>query len=185
VLGSSCDLLTNRYGISQIPWFIKSRQIWSGTYETDIYNTATGSVHINVAPAPSVVPPPVTTPPTVVGFTPTRRRGVLGNILVRFSRAMAPGGVLSLGSYRLVSAGRDRRFGTRDDRTLAFRSATYDPASMTATLTPKGRTALNQPLQSVVRGSALVDLALNALDGDGDGRPGGDFVGRFGTRPRA
>ncbi len=34
-------------------------------------------------------------------------------------------------------------------------------------------------------GSAPVDLALNALDGDGDGRPGGDYVGRFGPRPRA
>ncbi len=88
-------------------------------------------------------------------------------------------------SYRLVSAGRDRRFGTRDDRTLALRSAAYDPASMTVTLTPKGRTALSQPMQVVVRGSALVDLALIALDGDGDGRPGGDFVGRLGPKPRA
>ena len=158
--------------------------------------TAIGSVRINVAPAatvvppagtapPTVAPPTVVTPPTVLGLSQTRRRGALGNLLVRFSRAMAPAGVLSLGAYRLVSAGRDRRFGTRDDRTLALRSAVYDPASMTVALTPKGRTALNQPMQLVARGSSLVDLALNSLDGDGDGRPGGDFVGRFGTRPRA
>ncbi len=89
---------------------------------------------------------------------------------------MAPSGAASPGSYRLTSAGRDRRFGTRDDRTLALRSAAYDPASMTATLTPKGRTALNQPMQLVVRDAALVDMALIALDGDGDGR--------FGPRPR-
>ncbi len=121
----------------------------------------------------------------VVGFYSTKRRGALRNLLVRFSKSMAPAGVLSLGSYRLVSAGRDRRFGTRDDRTLALRSATYDPASMAVTLTPKGRTALRQPSRLVAGGSALVDMALNALDGDGDGRPGGDFVGRFGPKPRA
>jgi len=76
-------------------------------------------------------------------------------------------------------------FGTRDDRILALRSTAYDAGSMAATLTPKGRTMLNQPLQLVVRDSALVDLALNALDGDGDNRVGGDYVGRFGARPRA
>ncbi len=41
-------------------------------------------------------------------------------------------------------------------------------------------------LQLVVSGTgALVDLALNARDGDRDGRPGGDFVGHFGAKPRA
>jgi hypothetical protein len=36
VLGSSRELRAKRYGISQIPWFIKSYQIWGMTYETDI-----------------------------------------------------------------------------------------------------------------------------------------------------
>ena len=54
------------------------------------------------------------------------------------------------------------------------------------TLIPASRVQVNQPMQLVIRGSAGIhDLALNGLDGDGDGQPGGDFVGRFGPRPRA
>ncbi len=49
----------------------------------------------------------------------------------------------------------------------------------------EGPDGAHQPLQLVVRDSALVDMALIALAGDGDGRPGGDFVGRFGPKPRA
>jgi hypothetical protein len=147
------------------------------------YTTATASVRINVT-APS--PPPDATPPTVTAFRTIKRKGSLGQIVVGFSEPMLPAGTLSLGAYRLVSAARDRRFGTRDDRVLALRSVAYDPTSRAVTLVTKGKVALNQPLQLVVRGSAgLVDLALNDLDGDRDGRPGGDYIGRFGTRPRA
>jgi hypothetical protein len=101
-------------------------------------------------------------------------------IVLTFSEQVAPAGASTLGTYRLVSAGRDRRFGTRDDRTLSLRSASYDPATLSVTLVPSGKLPKGKPLQLVVSSPALVDLALNALDGDSDGRPGGDYIGRLG-----
>ncbi|MFO0888264.1 MAG: SdrD B-like domain-containing protein [Isosphaeraceae bacterium] len=146
------------------------------------YTPATKSVTIDVAAAQ---PPIDTTPPTVVG--PPRiasKKGSLNMIVIGFSEAIVSAGAGSLGSYRLISAGRDRRFGTRDDKTLALGSAAYREATRTVTIEPRKKVAMNQPLQFVANGSgALVDLALNALDGDHDGRPGGDFTFRFGAKP--
>ena len=51
----------------------------------------------------------------MVGSSRTGRRGALSKFLSRFSRSTPPAGVPSPGSYRLASAGRDRRLGTRDE----------------------------------------------------------------------
>ena len=127
--------------------------------------------------------------PTVVGIHTTKirtgKRGRAQNgIVVTYSEAVVPAGATALGTYRLASAGRDRRFGTRDDRTMAFLSATYNPATMSVTLTTSGRLKLNQPQKLIVTSSAVVDLAHNALDGNGDGKPGDDYIGLFGPAPR-
>ena len=65
---------------------------------------------------------------------------------------------------------------------IRIRSATYDPAARAVTLRPARLLSLNQVFRLVVNGTStvgLADLAGNALDGDGDGRPGGDFTGRI------
>ena len=70
---------------------------------------------------------------------------------------------------------------------IRLRSAAYDPATGTVTLTPKGRLAPNQELQLTVRAAGLLDAAGRSIDGDGDGQPGGDSVivlGRPKPRPR-
>jgi RHS repeat-associated protein len=129
--------------------------------------------------------PPDKAPPRVKSFLATKKGNALATMVVGFSEAMARKGIVSLRSYRLISAGKDRRFGTKDDKVLALGTVVYDQAKRKAKLTPKGRVALNQPLELIVRGSgAITDLALNALDGNGDHKPGGDFIGRFGTKPR-
>ena len=74
----------------------------------------------------------------------------------------------------------------RDDKTLALRSAANDPTTGLVTLAPRKKVALNQPLRLLAVGpGAPADQALNAPDGDLDGLPGGDFVGRFGTKVRS
>ena len=134
----------------------------------------------------TVGPEPDTTPPRVISFKTTKKQGALATMVVGFSEAMGPRVVMSLGSYRLVSAGRDEKFGTKDDKTLVLGKMLYDQARRIATLTSKKRVALNQPLRLIVRGSAAIaDLALNGLDGDSDGGTGGDFIGQFGTKPRS
>jgi hypothetical protein len=133
----------------------------------------------------SVGPPPDATPPRVSSFRTTKKNGTLDTIRIGFSETMAPAGVLSLGSYSLISAGRDKKFGTRDDRILVLGSVQYDQVKRFATIRPRKRIALNQPLQLVVRGDgAIQDLAFNALDGNADGQAGGHFAWRFGSKPR-
>ncbi len=122
--------------------------------------------------------------PQVTSFKTTKKGNNLATIVVTYSETMDPKGVKSLNSYRLITAGRDMKFGTKDDQALALGKVGYDQAKRLATLTTRKSTALNQPLQLVIRGSALSDVAGNFLDGDKDGRPGGDYVARFGTKPK-
>jgi hypothetical protein len=143
-----------------------------------------------VAPPAPTPPPAASQPPTVVSLRTTsiktRKRGrAQSAIVVTYSEGVVPAGATALGIYRLVAAGRHRRFGTSDDRAMSFRSATYDPGTKSVTLVTSGRLNLKQPQQLTITSSAVVDLAHNALDGNGDGTPGGDYIGLFGPAPRA
>jgi hypothetical protein len=65
---------------------------------------------------------------------------------------------------------------------IRIRSVSYDPAARAVTIRPARLLNLNRVFQLVVNGTStvgLTDLAGNALDGDADGRPGGDFTGRI------
>jgi hypothetical protein len=130
-------------------------------------------------------PPADTTPPRVTSFKTTKKGKNLSSILVGFSEAMLAKGVLALGSYQLISAGKDRKFGTKDDKVLSLGKARYNQSRRLVTLTTKKSVALSQPLQLIVRGSgAITDEAGNALDGDKNATPGGDFVTRFGAKAK-
>jgi hypothetical protein len=62
---------------------------------------------------------------------------------------------MNLASYSLVSAAKDRKFGTRDDRPLRLARATYNPQAHTVTLIPRKPLVLNPPLQLRIAGAAL------------------------------
>ncbi len=79
-----------------------------------------------------------------------------------------------LSHYRLGTAGRDRKFNTKDDRLVTFASATYDPATNTVRLVPKKRLVATSGLQFRVTG--LKDRLGNLVDGNMDGTAGGDYV---------
>ena len=53
------------------------------------------------------------------------------------------------------------------------------------TLTLHRPFAKNQPYQLTILDRFMADAAGNLIDGDGDGRPGGNAVFRFGAAPRA
>jgi hypothetical protein len=91
-----------------------------------------------------------------------------------------------LSNYSLVLPGRDRRFGTRDDRVFRFRAARSQQQTLpdrlgvlsTVTLTPASRVRVNRPVQLHVRGTlpeGLTDRSGRWLDGSHDGHPGGNF----------
>jgi glucose/arabinose dehydrogenase len=121
---------------------------------------------------------------TVQGATAQVRRGTVSSVALSFSGALDPSSARSRTSYWLVLPGRDKVFGTRDDRRYRFRSAAYSVSSSTVTLVPSVRITRRQSFQvvAVASGSkAMVrDTYGRPIDGNHDGQPGGDFVATFG-----
>jgi hypothetical protein len=122
-------------------------------------NPTTTSMNIAVKAAVNVTSLRVA---TVKNGTGRRARNVTG-IVLQFSDALNPAQAQNLAAYQLVTPGRDKKFGTRDDKRVALASARYDGSTHTVTLIPKQ--AFNKmQLQQLTVESALL------------GQPGGDFV---------
>ena len=68
-----------------------------------------------------------------------------GSIRVAFGGALDARAARNARNYVLVAAGRDGKFGTRDDRRVAIRSASYDAGSQVVTLTPRAATLPTGP----------------------------------------
>ncbi|MBI3463815.1 MAG: hypothetical protein HY000_12275, partial [Planctomycetes bacterium] len=87
-------------------------------------------------------------------------------IILKASEELAPAPAADRRNYTLVAAGKDRRFGTRDDRPIPVRSVTYDPAEWTVTVTPAKPIAANQLFRIAVSNN-LTDLAGSHLENYG------------------
>ncbi len=103
-------------------------------------------------------------------------------LVVGFSQPMNAATAGALGNYILTTAGRDGRFGTRDDGTVALRSATYDVGTSSVTLAPVSRSLpLRQLYRLTIIGtspSGLSDASGVFLAGQG-GVPGTNYVRTF------
>ena len=98
-------------------------------------------------------------------------------IAVGFGRSINAGSATNLGNYRLIGAGRDRKFGTRDDVRLNLASASYNAATNTVTLSPNRKVSLTSgPVQLRVIGAGLLDGNGRPVDGNRDGLVGGDLL---------
>ena len=64
--------------------------------------------------------------------------------------------------------------GSRGDKAVAITAAAYNPAAQSVTLTPAGKLPTG-PLQLTITASGVLDAQGRALDGNGDGQPGGNF----------
>jgi hypothetical protein len=97
---------------------------------------------------------------------------------VTFDSDLDPASAGSASNYLLIGAGRDGRFGTKDDRVIRLRSVGYDAVTRTATLNCANRLALRARYQLIAKGSAggIRDTAGRLLDGNADGKSGGDYV---------
>jgi hypothetical protein len=155
----------------------------AGTFTITV--TATDRSGIAGAPATATITVrAVPTPPvTVLGVQwqsqKRSRRKTVTVLVVSYSGALDPGHAHDLGDYLLVAAGKDKKFGTRDDRRMTLASATYDPASTRVTLTPRGKVP-RQALRLSITGSGVLDAQGRPVDGNGDGQPGGDFTATVG-----
>ena len=115
-------------------------------------------------------------------ITSVRRFGVHMHptrLVLRFDQDLDPAGATNLANYRLIGPGRDGRLGTRDDRVIRLRKATYDPVTRSVKLRPKLRLPLRDRFRLMVfdtKMPAMVNRTGIRLDGDRDGSPGGMAV---------
>ena len=151
----------------------------AGSYAVVVGTSGAASIPFRLT---NVAVPVETVGPVVVSFQRSSTRGRKARLTLAFSELLDPARASDLGNYRLVSPGRDGRFGTRDDRRIKIRLAAYDPATATVTLRPPAGICLRGRFRLTLNGMApggIADLVGNLLDGDGDGRPGSDYAVTF------
>jgi len=126
--------------------------------------------------------PTSVTGPTIQSF---RRLGVHAQrtrLVLTFNEDVDPTAAENHRNYVIVTAGADGRFGTKDDRRIGLKSASYNPVTHSVTLRPNRRLNWHRKFQITVVGTGptgLSDQLGNLMDGDGDGMPGGDYARRF------
>jgi hypothetical protein len=132
-------------------------------------------------------------PVTVRGVREKTNKGLVSRLIVTYSGLLDAATATSPSAYWIVLPGRDRRFGTRDDRRVRVRAAVYNRAAGTVTLTPRAALSARQVFQVVVSGAltgaSVKDVWERPIDGDGNGQPGGNAVitlrpARAKARPR-
>jgi hypothetical protein len=123
------------------------------------------------------------TPPALVTMTVVRlvtdKKHRVTQIIVGFSGAVNAGEADSLAAYRLATAGKKGSFTAKNAKVVKLKSALYNQATGTVTLTPKKAFALTKPVQLLVYGtgaSGLQDSNGRLIDGNHDGQAGGNAV---------
>lgn len=111
-------------------------------------------------------------PPRIVSVSGIRTKAGLGQVVLEASSGLDPVGAATKSAYILRRAGRDKKFGTRDDTVLRFSSAVYDPTHRRVTL--KLAKAFKPREKVQLTASAIFLRSPNgpALDGNGDGKAG-------------
>jgi uncharacterized repeat protein (TIGR01451 family) len=116
-----------------------------------------------------IAPSADTAGPTIVSLQRFGFHARPTRLVLSFNEALDPARAADLANYRLVNA---------RGAVIRIRSATYDPETRTVTLLPARLLNLHRTFVLTTSGSGITDLSGNALDGDGDGRNGGDFTGK-------
>jgi uncharacterized protein YkwD len=123
-------------------------------------------------------PTPFEAPPQLVSVRRGGSRAGLTSLVLTFSEPLDPAAASGLAGYQIRRAGRDRRFGTRDDAKLALKRAVYNPAARSITLLLSRPFRGAEKLQLALAARRVVGAGGMSLDGDRDGLPGGDCVVR-------
>jgi uncharacterized repeat protein (TIGR01451 family) len=151
-------------------------------------NTATQTTTVEVCSIlPITLPPPSPSPsaPTPVVDGPTvvrlQRFGFHRQptwFVISFSGALDPARATIRANYVIT----EPMAGRRNDPRIPIESVVYDPNQRTVMVHTKSRVNLHRPYRLVVVGSGphgLTDISGKVIDGDRDGQPGGDYVGRI------
>jgi hypothetical protein len=130
-----------------------------------------------VAPATSGNPPPLVRLGSVNDTL--NKKHLVTKITIDFSGPVNAAQAQSTGIYRLATAGKHGSFTAKNATIIKLRSAAYDSASDSVTLTPTKAFALTKTVQLVVEGqppSGLQDSTGRLIDGGNIGKPGSNGV---------
>jgi hypothetical protein len=107
------------------------------------------------------------------------KRHQVTEIILDFSGALNASEAQSTAEYRLANPGKKGSFTAKNAKLIKLRSALYNPANDSVTLTPRKAFSLVKPVQVRVDGLAaggLQDSLGRLIDGDHDGTPGGNAI---------
>jgi hypothetical protein len=142
--------------------------------DTTDYTTATLSSHINVNPGIPPIPL-VTVSGVQIVTVHLSKTKTATDIVITFSGALDPAEADTLGNYQLAAPGKGKKSKTYGKR-IGLRSAVYGPTPARVTLQLSGKLALSPPPQLRITAAGIVDAFGRALDGNGGGQAGGDYV---------
>ena len=109
--------------------------------------------------------------------------GVAARLRINFTEALNPIDANAPSNYELRSAGENGVFGDADDVILGL-TPHYTAGTRAVLIDVAGGLPLAPLYQMSVSGSSTIhDLSGLALDGDGDGQPGGNFVRTGAIKP--
>src|SRR5205814_1798982 len=103
------------------------------------------------------------------------------SLIISFSEPLDPVSATSTTLYTLIEAGPNGTFDNLDDVILPISTITYTPGSTDVRVFFSGQLAEGNYRFTIsgAAGNAMVDTAGNAIDGDGNGTAGGNFVRAF------
>jgi uncharacterized repeat protein (TIGR01451 family) len=156
--------------------FVGSAIVSSGVLDSSADDNATSTVAVAID----------ATAPTVSNVLLPNPKAKTTPLVLTFSEDLDLARASTLANYRLVTAGRDKKFGTKDDKVVALRSATYNSTTHTVTLLPRKKLTVSVAYRLTVNGtsaSGVADRAGNLLDGDHDGRVSGNYVVAIKLKP--
>ncbi len=136
-------------------------------------------------PTPTPSPTPIPTPPsarlvTVAGVQEVEnRRHQVAEIVVDLSGPVNAVQADNVATFHLATANSGGSFRARNSPVIKLRSAVFNPANNTITLTPRKAFGLSRPVELTINGtppSGLQDSSGQFIDGDNTGDPGGNAV---------
>ena len=107
------------------------------------------------------------------------KKHLVTEIVVDFSGPVNAAEADDIATYRLATANGKGSFTAKNSPVLKLRSAVFNPANDTVTLTPKKAFALTKAVELTINGTApsgLQDSSGQFIDGDDDGTAGSNAV---------
>jgi len=162
---------------------VQSEAGWlSGDYSVSLgYGQAASGIDFGNR-SRDVIPPIITDSLPHVLLSGNGSYQTTDNILLEFSKPVDDSDAVLLSNYVLQAAGADGVWGTADDATIALRPNHAPGSNQVSLAVPSGGLPAGM-YRLTVHADHLHDLVGNALDGDGDGAAGGDFVREFALLP--